>query len=226
MNEFENDNAREEGQPKAPDTQNDGFDAQPAAESEQLETVETTGQDAPEPKKGSWKKEVLDWTLSIAVALVVALLIRNFVFTLVNVDGSSMIPTLQDGDTLYVNRFLYEPKQGDIIILHPPQSYNTPYVKRVIALEGQVVDIKPEEGAVYVDGERLDEPYASEPITSGGTLTYPYTVKDGCVFVLGDNRSPNGSSDSRVLGPIPVENIMGKALFRILPFRSFGSLYQ
>lgn len=177
-------------------------------------------------KKTSWKKELLDWSFSIVVALVLALLIRNYVFTLVDVDGSSMTPTLTHGDKLYVNRFMYDPEVGDIIILHPPHSYDTPYVKRIIALEGQVVNINPYQGTVSVDGEILDEPYTTGPLSSGGNLTYPYTVPEGHVFVLGDNRTPGGSSDSRNIGPIPVQNIMGKAIFRILPFKNAGSLYK
>lgn len=188
------------------------------------ETTETADDsDAP---KTSWQKEVLDWSFSIVAAIVIALLIRNFVFTLVNVDGSSMNPTLTNGDKLYVSRIMYKPKAGDIIILHPPQSYNTPYVKRIVALEGQVVDIKPEEGAIYVDGEKLEEDYVTGPLSSGGNLEYPFEVPKDCVFVMGDNRNPGGSTDSRLLGPIPVKNIMGKAIFRILPLNHMGSLYK
>lgn len=179
-----------------------------------------------EQKKTSWQKEVIDWSFSIIAAIVIALLIRNFVFTLVNVDGSSMNPTLQNGDKLYVTRFMYKPAAGDIIILHPPQSYDTPYVKRIVALEGQVVDIKPEEGAIYIDGEKLEEDYVTGPLSTGGNMTYPYEVPKDCVFVMGDNRNPGGSTDSRILGPIPVKNIMGKALFRLLPLNSIGSLYK
>lgn len=188
------------------------------------ETTETAD-DAGAPKT-SWQKEVLDWSFSIVAAIVIALLIRNFVFTLVNVDGSSMNPTLTNGDKLYVSRIMYKPKTGDIIILHPPQSYNTPYVKRIVALEGQVVDIKPEEGAIYVDGEKLEEDYVTGPLSSGGNLEYPFEVPKDCVFVMGDNRNPGGSTDSRLLGPIPVKNIMGKAIFRILPLNHMGSLYK
>lgn len=188
------------------------------------ETTETAD-DAGAPKT-SWQKEVLDWSFSIIAAIVIALLIRNFVFTLVNVDGNSMNPTLTNGDKLYVSRIMYKPKTGDIIILHPPQSYNTPYVKRIVALEGQVVDIKPEEGAIYVDGEKLEEDYVTGPLSSGGNLEYPFEVPKDCVFVMGDNRNPGGSTDSRLLGPIPVKNIMGKAIFRILPLNHMGSLYK
>lgn len=188
------------------------------------ETTETAD-DAGAPKT-SWQKEVLDWSFSIIAAIVIALLIRNFVFTLVNVDGNSMNPTLTNGDKLYVSRIMYKPKTGDIIILHPPQSYNTPYVKRIVALEGQVVDIKPEEGAIYVDGEKLEEDYVTGPLSSGGNLEYPFEVPKDCVFVMGDNRNPGGSTDSRLLGPIPVKNIMGKAIFRILPLNHMGNLYK
>ena len=90
-------------------------------------------------KRKKLKKEIIDWVISIVVALAVALFIRTFIFTLVRVDGPSMLPTLHHNDTLYVNRFMYTPEAGDIIIFRPPNSPRTPYVKRVIATAGQEV---------------------------------------------------------------------------------------
>jgi len=178
------------------------------------------------PKK-SWQKEVLDWTFSIILAIIIALIIRNYVFTLVNVSGSSMEPTLTHGDKLYVNRFMYTPENGDIVILKPPQDPKRHYVKRVIALPGQVVDINEVTKTVSVDGKELDEDYTTGPtFNKGNAVEYPYTVKEDEVFVLGDNRTPGGSSDSRTLGPIPAKNIEGKVIFRILPLSEFGSVYK
>ncbi len=179
------------------------------------------------PPKKSWQKEVLDWTFSIILAIVIALVIRNYIFTLVNVSGSSMTPTLTHGDKLYVNKFMYSPECGDIVILKPPQDPSKHYVKRVIALEGQVVDIDEFTQTVSVDGVALEEDYTTGPTyNKGNAVEYPYTVKEGEVFVLGDNRTPGGSADSRTLGPIPKENIEGKVIFRILPFSQFGSVYK
>ena len=180
-----------------------------------------------EPKKGILR-EILDWLICIVVAVAIALVIRNYVFTLVNVSGHSMYPTLNDKDVLYVNRFMYEPEVGDIIVFKPKNSPETPYVKRVIALEGQVVEFDYDTGSVIVDGEVYDEDYILEPIDAlhFGNMTYPFTVPVDHVFAMGDNR--NNSSDSRLtsVGAVSEDSIIGKAIFRIFPLGQFGSLYK
>lgn len=186
---------------------------------EEQETVE-------EKNTFNWKKEILDWVISIALALAIALLIRRFVFTLVRVDGPSMNPTLTHGDTLFTRRIMYSPKVGDVIIFRPPNSPDTPYVKRIIALEGQTVDIDERTGAVSVDGVVYDEPYIQEPIRRMGDMQFPYTVPKDSVFVLGDNRNNSHDSRDSDVGAVPVENIIGKAQIRLLPLDSFGSLYE
>lgn len=191
------------------------------------ENVNIVPEEEAPPEKNSWQKEVRDWIMSIAIAIVLALLIRTFLFTLVNVSGSSMTPTLTDGDKLYVTKLMYTPTAGDIVILKPPTDTSKHYVKRVIATAGMTVDIDPITHDVSVDGKVLDEPYITGKTTEiGFAVTYPYTVKEGEVFVLGDNRNPGGSSDSRSLGPIPEKNVDGKVLFRLLPISSFGSVYE
>ena len=178
-----------------------------------------------EKKKLDIKKEIKDWVVSIAIAVIVALVIRTYIFTLVRVDGQSMEPTLSHGDVLYTNRFMYEPQNGDIVIFRPTHSPETPYVKRVIAVAGQTVTVNAEAHTVVVDGRILPEDYIKEPLLSAGTMKYPVTVPDGYIFVLGDNR--NNSRDSRdvTVGLVPVESIIGKALFRILPVSEIGGLY-
>lgn len=172
----------------------------------------------------NWKKETCDWIFSIAIAIIIALIIRHFVFTIVKVDGPSMNPTLTDGDTLFTTKLFYEPKVGDVIIFRPPNSPKTPYVKRIIALEGQIVDIDPVDGTVSVDSKTYDEPYIKEPISRIGDMQFPYTVPEGCVFVLGDNRNNSHDSRDSDVGAVPVENIIGKAQFRILPLNKLGSV--
>lgn len=175
--------------------------------------------------KSSMKKELLDWIISIAVALVVAFLIRQYIFTLVRVDGSSMEPTLQHADTLFVNRFMYTPENGDVIIFRPHTNPEVHYVKRVIATEGQEVNIDPREGKVYVDGVELNETYIDEPLNSPGkAVKYPYIIPEDHVYVLGDNR--NNSQDSRAIGAVHEDSIVGKVIFRILPLSGFGSIYK
>ncbi len=188
---------------------------------------ETFEDELDEPKKGVLR-EILDWLVCIVVAVAIALVIRNYVFTLVNVSGHSMDPTLNDRDVLYVNRFMYEPEIGDIIVFEPKNSPETPYVKRVIALEGQTVEFDYDTGSVIVDGKVIDEDYILEPIDAlhFGNMTYPYTVPEDHIFAMGDNR--NNSSDSRLtsVGAVSEESIIGKAIFRIIPFGQFGSLYK
>lgn len=174
----------------------------------------------------NWKKEALDWFVSIAVALIIALLIRRFIFTLARVDGPSMNPTLEHGDTLFTSRLMYTPEVGDIVIFRPPNSPKTPYVKRVIALGGQTVDIDPITGAVTVDGKTYDEPYIKEPIVRMGNMEFPYKVPENTIFVLGDNRNNSHDSRDTDVGAVPVKNIIGKAQFRLLPLNKFGSLYK
>ena len=190
----------------------------------------TVEQNKPQSKINT--KEILDWTVSIVVALVVAFVIRTFVFTMVRVDGQSMDPTLTHGDTLFTRIIGYTPKQGDIVIFNPPLSETVrkpnkkiAYVKRVIALEGQTVDIK--DGNVYVDGELLEEDYILEEIKGPvpNTLTFPYVVPEDTVFVLGDNRNNSHDSRSKDVGAVPIDNIIGKAQFRVLPLSAAGSLY-
>ncbi len=192
------------------------------------EIIEETFEDEiEEPKKGILR-EILDWLICIVVAVAIALVIRNYVFTLVNVSGHSMDPTLNDRDVLYVNRFMYEPEVGDIIVFKPKNSPETPYVKRVIALEGQVVEFDYDTGSVIVDGEVIEEDYILEPIDAlhFGNMTYPFTVPEDHIFAMGDNR--NNSSDSRLtsVGAVSEDSIIGKAIFRIFPLGQFGSLYE
>lgn len=179
------------------------------------------------PAKRSWIREVADWIISIVIALALAFVIRTFLFTLVNVSGSSMTPTLSNGDKLYVNKLMYTPSVGDIVILKPPKDPDRHYVKRVIATEGMTVDINPVTHEVTVDGEVLDEEYITGKTTEqGAAVEYPYTLSEDEVFVMGDNRNPGGSYDSRGMGAVPEDCIEGKALFRIWPFSQFGSLYK
>ena len=162
------------------------------------------------------------------------MIIKNFIFTLVKVDGASMNPTLTHGDRLFTRVIGYsKPQAGDIIIFHPPISKDNKnpqkdiaYVKRVIAVEGQTVDID-YDGNVIVDGKVLSEDYIKEPIDTRYLMTteFPFEVPKDTVFVLGDNRNNSHDSRSDDIGAVPLDNIMGKAQFRLWPLTSFGGLY-
>lgn len=174
----------------------------------------------------NWKKELIEWAEAIIIAVVLALIIRTFVFNIVMVDGDSMLPTLNDRDRLIVWKLGYTPKQGDIIIFRPEAHKNTPYVKRVIAVPGQTVEIDFSKGIVKVDGEVLEEDYIYQRTKNPGNIDFPITVEPNTVFVLGDNR--NNSRDSRFkdVGLVSYDSIMGKAVCRIWPFNRFGSIYK
>lgn len=176
------------------------------------------------PKKKTWLSEVYEWTQAICLAVVLALVINQFLFSIVQVEGHSMDPTLGHKQRLIVSKLFYKPKNEDIVIIKS-SALGKYIVKRVIALPGQTIDIDVKTGEVTVDGKVLDEPYIKEKLRSdGGRYNYPFTVSENCVFVMGDNR--NNSQDSRAIGEIPYSELVGKAVFRILPVNEFGGLYN
>ena len=169
--------------------------------------------------------EVYDWIQSILFALVFCVLLFVFVVRLVDVVGTSMVPTLQDSDKMVVSNLFYNPKQGDIIIFKKTEFKDEALVKRVIATEGQTIDIDFSKGIVYVDGVAMDEPYIAELTQNRIDFDGAQVVPAGCVFVMGDNR--NNSSDSRDsrIGMVDKRLIIGKVLLSAFPFSTFGSVY-
>lgn len=177
-----------------------------------------------EIKNNGFLKELYEWTQAIAIAVVLALFINHFLFAIVEVNGSSMEPTLQNAERLFVRKFLYKPDNKDIVIVKS-DSMGKYLVKRVIATEGQTIDINIGSGDVIVDGEVINEPYIAEKLNSRGTANeFPLTVPEDTVFVMGDNR--NNSLDSRSIGVVEEDDVIGKASFRIWPIKSIGGLYK
>ena len=165
-------------------------------------------------------RDLYEWVQSLVGSVLVVVAIFTFVIRMMGVDGHSMLNTLQHGDRLLVvNSMLYHDyKYGDIVILRKNGVFDDdPIVKRVIAVEGQTVDIDFAEGIVYVDGEALEEEYIREPTYTAEGTEFPLTVPEGSIFVMGDNR--NGSSDSRDyrLGTVDTRYVIGKAAFLIFP---------
>ena len=188
------------------------------------ETVTETEEEA--KKTVNVGREILEWIICIVAAVAIALFLRNFVVTFARVDGPSMNQTLTHNDSLIVLRLGYQPEVGDVIIFEPENGSPAPYIKRIIATEGQTVEIvSTQNGAdVYVDGELKDEPYAyvSNPDTYS-TGDGVYTVPEGHVFVMGDNRCNSHDSRSADVGYVAERQIMGKAAVRVWPLNKMGT---
>lgn len=171
-------------------------------------------------RKLNWKQLVVlylhDWLfLLIAIFLLFLLLFRVIV-----VSGDSMYATLWDGDYLLLlsNTFYHEPKYGDVVVISK-ESFDDgkPIIKRVIATEGQTVDIDFDQGIVYVDGQALQEDYTHNLTTREEGTQFPLVVADDCIFVLGDNRGVSLDSRSQEIGQIDRREVLGKAIFLMLP---------
>lgn len=181
------------------------------------------------------KAFIFDWLEVLVHAIIVVVICFSFLFRIATIDGPSMRDTLQHGERVIITNLFYTPKVGDIVVIsrndensvYTATVDNTPIIKRIIALEGQTVDIDFEEGIVYVDGVALEEDYTRTPTNLRYDIEFPVTVKEGCVFVLGDNR--NDSLDSRSsnigeYGMIDTRYILGHAVYRIFPFDKIGKI--
>lgn len=171
-------------------------------------------------------KEILNTGIYLLVVLLLTYLVITYVGQRTEVSGSSMEPTLSDGDNLLVDKITYrfkDPERFDIIVFPFQYQENTYYIKRIIGLPGETVQID-EDGVIYINGEVLYESYGKEVISADriGLASEPITLGEDEYFVLGDNR--NHSSDSRIpeVGNIKRDQIIGRAWVRIWPFRSIG----
>lgn len=179
----------------------------------------------PEEEKGSFKLDLYFWTQALVMALVFLILTFTLVGRVIGVVGSSMLPTLHEGDLVLLQSVGYTPKQGDVVVLRKPTFMAEPVVKRVIAVGGQHVKVDYVSGKVYVDGVALDDSYINEPMRDPMALymtVLDVTVPEGSIYVMGDNR--NHSSDSRHedLGTVDNRYVLGKALCVMMPFSDFG----
>jgi signal peptidase I len=174
-----------------------------------------------------WKKETIDWIKALVVAGILVVVIRVFLFSPYLVDGPSMQPNFFTGERVIVNKILYdvrEPQVGEIVVFHSP--FNADYIKRVIGLPGDTVEVRGDE--VFINDNPLPEPYLEEAVEQATAQGREYNVKDfaqatvpqGHVFVMGDNRS--NSHDSRDIGFVPYEQIVGRAELVIWPLQNLG----
>ena len=191
-------------------------------------------------------QEILSWVVTILVAVIAALLIRSFVFEPVRVEGASMNDTLADREIMFVSKFDYSstwlslpwqnnaakekapritfggnPQRFDVVICRYPGRGDTNFVKRVVGLPGDTVELK--EGYLYVNGEKYDEPYISDEYRSGPLNTMAArVVPEGKYFVMGDHR--NNSNDSRSVGPIERNMIVGHVRQVVFPFSEWRGI--
>ena len=166
----------------------------------------------------SWRA-ILEIVQALALAVVISVVLNLFVVQVTEVRQRSMELTLEQNDRVLVSKLDYRfgnPQRGDIVVFNPPTDSTIPYVKRVIAVGGDTIDLR--DGKVYVNGKLIE--YAQtrgQPTTpQAATVRFPFTVPEGAIFVLGDNRQ--SSSDSRTFGSVPVGNIIGKVILRFWPF--------
>ncbi len=176
--------------------------------------------------ESSFFDELLDWLKTICKTFIIVVLIFSYVAKTARVEGESMMPTLVDKDMLILWSLAYQPKQGDIVACNC-EGLGKVIVKRVVATGGQQVDIDFEAGKVYVDGE-LFEVNGIPNITTDreSNYAYPITVPEGKYFVMGDNRQHSTDSRYERVGFIDRDDILGKAVFRVFPFKTFGGLYK
>ena len=173
-----------------------------------------------------WQKSVLLYLHDLISMLTVIMLVFLLLFRVVIVSGSSMYSTLWDGDWILLlsGTFYQKPEYGDIIVACKDSlNDGEPIIKRVIATEGQTVDIDFDAGIVYVNGMALDEPYTYTPTNFAEGMVFPLTVEEGCVFAMGDNRNDSRDSRDPDIGQIDRREILGKALFLFFPGTDDGT---
>ena len=198
---------------------------------------------APRKPPRSTTRSVVEWIAVIGGALVVALVIKTFLIQAFYIPSGSMEPTLDIGDRVLVNKLsyrLHDVNRGDLVVFEANEGHGDcgqpvseaaanaaesgikDLIKRVIALPGETIDLR--DNQVVIDGRVLEEPYIAEDVVTAptGSIEFPFEVPEGCVFVMGDNRTD--SRDSRIFGPIDEDQIVGRAFVRVWPLSQIGFL--
>lgn len=179
--------------------------------------------------KYTWQQNVALYLHDMIFMLVIVMAVLMLFLRIIVVDGPSMESTLLNGDYMLLvgNMFYKNPSYGDIVVVSK-QAYDNgkPIVKRVIATEGQTVDIDFNEGVVYVDGVALDEPYTKTLTTLKEGTTFPLVVEEGKVFVMGDNRNNSKDSRSTQIGLVDKREVLGKVAFILFPGTGMGGTEQ
>lgn len=176
-----------------------------------------------EKSKPNIKKNLIAFGICVVIAIVIALIITNFVASHTKVEGNSMESTLENGDDIIVEKFSYitsDPERYDIIVFRESESVN--YIKRVIALPGETIQIT--EGKIYINERAVFDAYGNAKMEDGGIAEKPIKLGQDEYFVLGDNRNASKDSRDKAVGVIKRDQIIGKAWLRVLPFDNFGKL--
>ena len=170
---------------------------------------------------------VYDWIRCIIFAIAIVVVCLTFVFRLIDVDGRSMNDTLETKDKVIVTNMFYTPQDNDIVVISHGAVYKKPIIKRVIATEGQTLELDYANEKIIVDGIEISEPYIKGTTFYGtyGNNVIPEVIPEGKIFVMGDNRQISLDSRSTEIGLIDVKDVIGKAQFVVFPFNHFGYLY-
>ena len=167
-------------------------------------------------------RETYDWIQCLLVALIICVLIFMFCVRVIDVIGASMNPTLYNGEKMLVSGLFYKPKVGDVVVFKKDEyDPNKLLVKRVVAVEGQEINMDFENGIVYIDGVAIAEDYISEPTYNKLDFIGPKTVPEGCVFVMGDNRNASIDSRKSEIGMLDNRLILGKTYCVVYPVSQF-----
>jgi signal peptidase I len=175
-------------------------------------------------KKNKRKTSAAGIIIAIIAAVVIAFCLRTYVFEMTIVNGSSMVPTLQNGDRLFTSKISYiisEPRRGDIVVIDAPDRDDEYYIKRIVGLPNDQITLK--DGLVYINNELYTEPYLTNVYTNGAV---DMIIDSNSYFVMGDNRNESHDSRDTSVGTIGSEHVVGKAVFRVYPFEDIGSLYD
>ena len=174
------------------------------------------------PDQNAAGRELYDWVQCLVVALIICVVMFSFFIRVIDVVGTSMHPSLFNGDKMLVSGLLYKPKVGDVVVFKKDE-YNPDkaLVKRVIAVAGQEINMDFEKGIVYIDGEPIKEDYIMEPTFNKLDFIGPKTVPEGCVFVMGDNRNASVDSRKSEIGMVDTRLILGRAYYVIYPVTQF-----
>ena len=172
------------------------------------------------------RKNTYEWIQCLIVALIVCVFIFLFIIRVIDVIGTSMNPTLFDGDKMLVSKLFYTPKNGDVVVFKKDEyDPDKALVKRIIATEGQEVNIDFDTGSIMIDGIEIDEPYIAELTKNKLDFIGPKEVPEGCVFVLGDNRNMSTDSRKSEIGMVDERLILGKVYCVIFPVNQFKIIH-